>query len=294
MKTILITIVLLLGTIACQDSDDFLGVQADAFYSNSQLQNYANFGAHFVIEEAVQAKSLTSSNYKIAEIYSIRRQQSGDLTNLTFDISLANEEESAFRAIFSISYDESSESHTVTSYAYDTDKTLNGLVIGALASLPARLSSSSGSSLNNTPFAQETPSLKWTGDAWPGKDSQVDQNGERVLGGRRRLTLEAFNTSPKIQGMFIFGLENILGAIVPKNLAESQFKLANILSITQQVVAGVNYNFDVEVENSDGVTIKLNFTVFDQVWSETQRISSYSYTISDSESGTVITGEGPY
>ena len=63
-----------------------------------------------------------------------------------------------------------------------------------------------------------------------------------------------------------YGLqEAIYDQIGEGQLSEGEWELAEVLSVKQQIVAGVNYDFVVDIEDENGDNARLDFIVYDEL-----------------------------
>jgi len=61
-------------------------------------------------------------------------------------------------------------------------------------------------------------------------------------------------------------------------LPNGEYEITEIFSVSSQVVSGINYDFEVEVSNGDGVFERIDFIVFDQVWNDdVKKVMSYDF-----------------
>ncbi len=61
-----------------------------------------------------------------------------------------------------------------------------------------------------------------------------------------------------------YGLQEAIDAQIGEGqIAEGEYELTEVVSVSQQIVAGVNYDFVVDIEDQNGDDARLNFIVYD-------------------------------
>ena len=75
--------------------------------------------------------------------------------------------------------------------------------------------------------------------------------------------------------------EAVWEAIEAGELEDGEWSWTEVNSVSSQVVAGTNYDFDVDITNADGQTVGLDVVIFDQPWTETKDVVSWDISDED-------------
>ena len=70
--------------------------------------------------------------------------------------------------------------------------------------------------------------------------------------------------------------EAVWEAVEAGELESGEWAVSEVNSASQQIVAGINYEWDVDIDNGQGQTQNLDLVVFDQSWTDTQDLVSWS------------------
>jgi len=98
-----------------------------------------------------------------------------------------------------------------------------------------------------------------------------------MVGGYKEVDAKEVQTSPTLKSLLDFGTEQFIKKATEENkIADPQLTLTKVNKVYQQVVAGMNYKFDVEYTNSKGQSVFATFVVFYQPWTNTKELTSYS------------------
>jgi len=83
---------------------------------------------------------------------------------------------------------------------------------------------------------------------------------------------------PSVKELLDFGREQFVqqAAKQSNSITSSDFTIQKINSISTQVVAGMNYKFNVDLVNSQGQVYNVDLVVFSQVWTDTKELISFT------------------
>jgi len=271
--------------IACQQPEGYSQVELEDFYTDNLLQTLVDFGSQHVIDSGIETGDLPDTEYYITQIYNIYKSDLvDDKESYAFDVMIVDHDGSAIRANFIVRHSPSTDTNEVISSAYDGTYYYDDFFADDFGEeLLAEISGDVSSDVS----ASE---LEFLGDIWFTEDNIIDPKGNFVLGTPISVSLSQFTTDPDIQNVFIFGLEDVLDQIVPEEMAVAQFHVTNIHKATKQIVNGLNYLFDTEVESTSGTKVRVNFEVYSQSWTGVVEVLSYSYQLTKPD-GSVVTGE---
>ncbi len=88
----------------------------------------------------------------------------------------------------------------------------------------------------------------------------VQQDAEKLM---------AFN--PSIKEYLDFGVEQF----VQQSNDFTGLTLQKVNTVSTQVVAGINYKYNVDMVNAEGKVVNVDLTVFVQTWTNTKRLTSF-------------------
>ncbi len=90
------------------------------------------------------------------------------------------------------------------------------------------------------------------------------------------VTIEYNNNNDELRRSLFFGVdESVSMAITAGQIADGVWNCTQVNSLKAQVVAGINYNFDVNLEDGTGDTAHMEFIVFDGLDGSTMELVSY-------------------
>jgi len=113
---------------------------------------------------------------------------------------------------------------------------------------------------------------------------------DSVPGGYQQIDTAEAQADPTIQSYIQAGLDAVVqNAIKNGYFSNSDFTLTQINSVYEQVVNGVNYKFDCNFTDSQGVNIRANFTVSHSASENTTDVSSFVYKVYYPPTTTVTT-----
>lgn len=297
MKIFLLVLLIAIGAVVCQDQQQVGNVtqlSAADIQNNSNAQFLANFGAQSVAREATQAGDLPDGQYNISRIYSASQQQVQNGVNYYFDVEISNGLGNSTRATYTV-FDEVDDDgdgndQEVTSYTYERGPGLNNVVFGN-GDLSDEVDFSDNQAFlgPDVIISEEDNELEWLGEAWLGEDELVSEVGN--VGGYTLLSVDEFNNNKQAQDLLVFGLGDVIDQIIDRGDLDDDypFDLAQVYGVWQQVVSGINYQYDVAVDNRRGTTGRILFVVYSQPWTQTERVTSYNYTITTVVRGAPVT-----
>jgi hypothetical protein len=107
---------------------------------------------------------------------------------------------------------------------------------------------------------------------------------DSVPGGYKDVDVSTVESDPALKAILDFGVARIVKkANNAKDIPFSEYKVSKINSVAVQVVAGLNYKFDVEISNGLGTTVKANFVVYYVPWENKKELTDSSYTVEKEE-----------
>jgi hypothetical protein len=105
-----------------------------------------------------------------------------------------------------------------------------------------------------------------------------------VAGGYHDVDVATVDSDPALKASLDFGVGKIVKkANNAKEIPFSEYKASKINGVSVQVVAGLNYKFDVEISNGLGTTVKANFVVYYIPWENSRELTDSSYTVENEE-----------
>ena len=255
-----------------------------------------DFGAQFVVQKAIQAQEVPAGEYKVHKIYFANMD---DNDRKTFDVQLVATNGKTLRAFYCVEFNSTTNTRQVIYYGFIVDSTLRSAVFSAEDSPEEMIPESelplldfrdeTEQTIYDDIFVTETPLLGYTGEEWIVGATENEMIVDSFYGSLEvAITPEsttAFNHNSNLQGLLLFGLDQVLNSIFndPDNTsiqgsANSQFHISRIIgikdnkpdmdSVFQQEGPGGSspetYEFDVEVQNEQGVTLRINFTANDR------------------------------
>jgi len=97
-----------------------------------------------------------------------------------------------------------------------------------------------------------------------------------IVGGYKEVDAKEVETSQNLKGLLEFGTEQFIQKATQENkLSDPKLTLTKVNHVYSQVVAGMNYKFDVEYTDSLGKSVFATLVVFYQPWTGTKELSSY-------------------
>ncbi len=78
--------------------------------------------------------------------------------------------------------------------------------------------------------------------------------------------------------------EAIWEAIESGELEDGEWHWTEVNSVSSQVVAGPNYDFDVDITNGEGQTVDLDLVIWNQPWTETKEVLSWDVDDDETDS----------
>jgi len=99
-------------------------------------------------------------------------------------------------------------------------------------------------------------------------------NEEQIVGGYT--PLEWNGEDQELTNLLNWGVqEAVWEAIEAGELEAGEWHWTEVNSVSSQVVAGTNYDFDVDITNDEGQTVDLDLIIFDQLWTKTKDLTSW-------------------
>lgn len=103
---------------------------------------------------------------------------------------------------------------------------------------------------------------------------------DAVPGGYQQIDTTEAQADPTIQSYIQTGLNAVVQNAINKGFfSNSDFALASINSVAEQVVNGANYKFDCNFTDSKGVVIQANFVVHQSATTDATTVTSYAYKV---------------
>ena len=97
-----------------------------------------------------------------------------------------------------------------------------------------------------------------------------------IVGGYKEIDAKELDTSQNLKSLLDFGTQQFIQKASDENkLTDTKLTLTKVNHVYSQVVAGMNYKFDVEYTDSLGKSVFANFVVFYQPWTGTKELTSY-------------------
>ena len=97
-----------------------------------------------------------------------------------------------------------------------------------------------------------------------------------IVGGYKEIDKKEVETSQNLKSLLDFGTEQFIRKASEENkLSDPKLTLSKINHVYSQVVAGMNYKFDVEYNDSLGKSVFATLIVFYQPWTNTKELTSY-------------------
>ena len=274
IKPILLFLILLFAN-AHSTSEDTLST-----YSVDQNWTHAaNFGAHFVTQRAIEDGAITAGDYKIDAIYQDVNIFLPDvISTYELDVRLKAENGASFRASYIVDVYYEKGFQKIRSYSYAVNEDLDDVIFGFEHAEEVVLFSESGEWYDRHITIVEAPLLEYTEEDWTIEGNDVYAQEEEDI-----LTVTEFDHDSNGQYLLIYGVNYVLGKISddPKNTflqgsSNSQFHLTRILYVRHYIGTdtflpdggnedanigipgtGYYYKFDVEVENKQGVRLRI-------------------------------------
>jgi len=298
MKILLLVLLVVIGAVTCQQQQqqqptgNLTELNTTDIQSNQNVQFLANYGAQNVIREAIDAGDLPEGQYNISRVYEVSQQQYPNGIDYRFDVEISNGQGNSTRARYTV-FDEAPDADSddndqdLQSYVYQTGPGLDKAVYGDGDSSDVDFSDSQALLGPDVLIANEEENLEWLGEAWLGEDDENDG----LAGAYSLLSVEEFNDDRDAQEALDFGLGDVIDQIIDNGDLDNDypFDLTQIYSVSQQVVSGVNYKYDVGVDNRRGTSGRILFVVYSQPWTNTQRVTSYNYTVTTVTRGRPVT-----
>ena len=289
-------LILLLALASAQQSDDHSPGTMHATDIRGKLS--LEFGAQFVVQKAIQAQEIPASEYKVDKINSAFIDYNNGERQI-FDVQLVATNGQTLRAFYCVTFDYKTNTRQVIYYGFVADSHLSSVVFSAEDSQEEMISEAElplldlndefEQVISDDLFAIEAPLLAYTGEEWIAGETEHEMTFDLYFGTMIDVAIipestTAFNRSPHLQALLIFGLDQILNSIFndPSNTsiqdsANSQFHISRIIGIKMNkpdlstvvlpegpMGAVDTYEFDVEVQDEQGVRLKINFTAEDR------------------------------
>lgn len=230
--------------------------------TDSDLKNALEAGVEDVIGQAVADHELPDSTYEVTQIHSIYGQVVSGM-NYRFDVDLTNCAGLVARAVFVVY----SEPWTNT-----LETTSNSLRVTSI------------------------PEEGLIGGDCPneGGNNEEEYNIEEeaiLVGGYTPVDLDEANNDPTIQELLNFGAQYVARQGIQSNrLPDSRYVVSQVYSVAEQVVAGINYRFEVELANCQGLTVRATYVVYYVPWEGTREVTDYNYDITAAPNGPLTGG----
>jgi hypothetical protein len=103
---------------------------------------------------------------------------------------------------------------------------------------------------------------------------------DAVPGGYQQLDITEAQADSTIQSYIQTGLSSVVQNAINKGFfSNSDFTLASINSVAEQVVNGANYKFDCNFTDSTGVVIQANFVIHQSATTNATTVTSFAYKV---------------
>jgi uncharacterized protein Veg len=108
---------------------------------------------------------------------------------------------------------------------------------------------------------------------------EEETNEESTLvGGWSDVDLSEVENDEQIQSLMNYGAEYVAQKAIDDNeIPDTAYEVAEIYSVQRQVVNGLNYRFEVKLDNGEGTTVNATYVVWYQASSNTREVTSWQY-----------------
>jgi len=239
----------------------YVKVDALEVQYSTEIQNVLKLGAEQAVAKSLAEKKITGSGYQISAVNVVSKQIVESALFYKCDVDVKSKEGTTVQAVFTVYYQPFLNVTSLVDYICNVKRTV-----------------SQGTTSTTTSNTTSTPTPTTNTNTNTNTNANTTTNTNT---GTTKPTTPAVQQDAVTNEMMQYGINELLQrGYTSGRIPKSNYSVVQVTKSSKQSQNGIdNYQFEISLQNNQGVAVMMSFTVSYQVSTKSKMITTYSYSI---------------